>query len=120
MQTIKRIERVETARIENIGSHEYLTIDGVSTRVMRLEHCLPVSAGPQTETMYLLLPQQARKPYGVLVDHIVDSGHFTLEVNKASFQAEGVEGTAIVRDKMTLLLEPGLIAENFDNGWYAR
>jgi two-component system, chemotaxis family, sensor kinase CheA len=118
MQTIKRIERVERASIENVGSQEYLTIDGISTRVVRLDECLPVSVGGRGESMYMLLPQQARKPYGVLVEHIVDSGHYTISLNKASFQAHGVEGTAIVKQKMTLLLEPETMVSTFDKGWY--
>lgn len=120
MQAIKRIEKVDTRHIENMGSQEYLTLDGVSTRVMRLEECLPVAAGSQPESMYLLLPQQARKPYGVLVHHIVDSGHFVVELNQESFKAKGVEGTAIVKQKMTLLLEPEEMVSHFDQGWYVQ
>lgn len=120
MLAIKRIERVETTAIEQMGSHEYLSLDGTSTRIMRIADCLPITRTPPKDIMYLLLPHNARKPYGLLVEGIVDSGLYTLEINSTSFQAAGIEGSTLIKNKMTLVLEPTALVDNYDNGWYAK
>ena len=41
---IRRIEMVGRDRIERVGEHEYVTVDGVSMRVLRLDRVMNVSA----------------------------------------------------------------------------
>ena len=41
---IRRIEMVGLDRIERVGEHEYVTVDGVSMRVLRLDKVINVSA----------------------------------------------------------------------------
>ena len=120
MLAIKRIERVETTAIEQMGAHEYLSLVGTSTRIMRIADCLPITRTKPKDIMYLLLPHNARKPYGLLVEGIVDSGLYSLDINSTSFQAAGIEGSTLIKNKMTLVLEPSALVDNYDNGWYAK
>ena len=118
MQDVKRVEAIETAAIERVGSQEYITLDGVSTRVVRLEDGLQVQGSSQPENMFFLIPQSARKPYGLLVEKLIDSGHYEVKLNKESYQAEGVEGTALIKKKMTVLVNLEQLVHLVDGMWY--
>jgi len=118
MQDVKRVEAIDTTNIERVGSQEYITLDNVSTRVVRLEDGLNVQAGSQPENAFLLIPQNARKPYGLLVEKLVDSGHYEVKLNKESYQAEGVEGTALIKKKMTVLVNLEQLMHLIDGMWY--
>jgi len=118
MQDVKRVEAIETAAIERVGSQEYITLDGISTRVVRLEDGLRVQGSSQPENMFFLIPQNARKPYGLLVEKLIDSGHYEVKLNKESYQAEGVEGTALIKKKMTVLVNLEQLMHLVDGMWY--
>jgi len=118
MQDVKRVEAIETSTIERIGSQEYVTLDGVSTRVVRLEDGLQVQSSSQPENMFFLIPQNARKPYGLLVEKLVDSGHYEVKLNKESYKTDGVEGTALIKKKMTVLVNLEQLMQLVDGMWY--
>jgi two-component system chemotaxis sensor kinase CheA len=118
MQDVKRVESIETSKIETVGSQEYITLDGVSTRVVSLEDGLHMQSGGRIENMFLLIPQNAVKPYGLLVEKLVDSGHYEIKLNKESFQADGVEGTALIKKKMTVLVNLEQLMHLVDGMWY--
>jgi len=118
MQDVKRVEAIETSAIEKVGAQEYITLDGVSTRVVRLEDGLRVQSSSQPENMFFLIPQNARKPYGLLVEKLIDSGHYEVKLNKESYQAEGVEGTALIKKKMTVLVNLDQLMHLVDGMWY--
>ncbi|MDR2594411.1 MAG: chemotaxis protein CheA [Fibromonadaceae bacterium] len=118
MQDVKRVEAVETSSIEKIGAQEYITLDGVSTRVVRLEDGLRVQSSSQPENMFFLIPQNARKPYGLLIEKLIDSGHYEVKLNRDSYQADGVEGTALIKKKMTVLVNLEQLMHLVDGMWY--
>ncbi len=102
---IKRIERISPSKIENVGDSEFITVDGVSTRVIRIDSCLSVSKCDDKEEMFLLLPKHINKPVGILMSDLTDIETVPIELNVDSYKEEGVLGTAIVRGKMTLFLD---------------
>jgi two-component system chemotaxis sensor kinase CheA len=118
MQDVKRVEAVDTKSIERVGSQDYITLDGVSTRVVRPEDGLNVQASARPENAFLLIPQNARKPYGLLVEKLVDSGHYEVKLNKESYQAEGVEGTTLIKKRMTVLINLEQLMHLIDGMWY--
>jgi two-component system chemotaxis sensor kinase CheA len=118
MQDVKRVEAIETSKIERIGSQEYITLDGISTRVVRVEDALSVQCSSQPENMFFLIPQNARKPYGLLVEKLIDSGHYEIKLNSESYLADGVEGTALIKNKMTVLVNLERFMNMIDSMWY--
>jgi two-component system chemotaxis sensor kinase CheA len=120
MQDVKRIETVETSRIERIGSQEYIALDGVSTRVVRLEDILSVQPSMQPENMFFLIPQNVNRPYGLLVERLLDSGHYEVKLNRESYIADGVEGTALIKNRMTILVNLEQLMDILDCMWYGK
>ena len=120
MQDVKRIEAVETSRIERIGSQEYIALDGVSTRVVRLEDILSVQPSSQPENMFILIPQGARKPYGLLIEKLTDSGNYEVKLNRESYLVDGVDGTALIKNRMTILINLEQFMDIVDCMWYGK
>jgi len=102
---IKRIERISPTKIENVGDSEFITVDGVSTHVIRIDSCLSVSKCDDKDEMFLLLPKHINKPVGILMSHLSDIETVPIELNVSSYKEDGLLGTAIVRGKMTLFLD---------------
>ena len=99
---IRRLEHIERKRIEKAGDREFITVDGVSTRILRLESLLNVSPSLDREEMYLLLPKHAAYPVGILLSEVVDIVQTPVELDTDGCAEDGILGSAIIRDHMTL------------------
>jgi len=102
---IKRIERISSNDIQMVGSNEFITIDGVSTHILRLESVLSVAPTSDQDEMFLLLPKHTQKPYGVLFTTLLDVCQAGMNVDTSSFVADGVLGTSIINEIMTIFLD---------------
>ena len=108
---IRRLVMIDRDRIERVGPREFVLVDGVSTPLLRLDRVLPVSAGVDANPLFLLLPKNLARPLGLLVTSIIDTDTLPAECSRAAIQADGVVGSTILRDHMTLLLDIGRLAE---------
>ena len=99
---IKRIERINCKDIERVGEHEFITIDGVPTAILRIEKSLKVSAAVPSDRLYLLLPKHTSKPCGLVATELIDIEQTMVELNTTSHREDGVLGTAVVRGHITL------------------
>lgn len=109
---IRRLEPIRMDRIERLGQQEFVTIDGVSTLIVRLDHYLSVSRCADRAEMLLLLPRNVRRrPIGILLSEVIDTETLNVKLNTAAFQADGLVGTAIVRNQMTLFLDVYRLAD---------
>ena len=108
---IRRIESFDQGKIEYIGDHEYVAIDGVATRILRLEQVLAVSACEPQRATHLVLLKFVREPTGVLISRIVDSESLAVDLQPAPEKEPGILGTAVVRDRLTLFLDSHHLVE---------
>jgi two-component system chemotaxis sensor kinase CheA len=107
---IRRIEMIARERVERVGEHEYVTVDGVSMRILRLDKVLNVSApvdleAGSTATMSLVLPKFEHQPVAILVSRIVDTESLAVDLQQHPGQDQGILGSAIVRGRLTLFLD---------------
>ncbi len=116
---IKRIETIKTENIEHIGGREYITIEGQSTLILRPDRYLAVTPTEDKKEMFLIIPRVARHPFGVLVSQLLDTIETTVELNTESYAEEGLLGTAIIKDKMTLFLDIDSIIRKAEPSWFA-
>ncbi len=108
---IRRLVMIDRNRIERVGQREFVTVDGVSTPLLRLDQVLPVSAGVDANPLFLLLPKNLARPLGLLITSIIDTETLPAEFSRVAFQAEGVVGSAILRGHLTLLLDVSRLAD---------
>ncbi len=116
---IRRIEKIKMSDIEQIGHKEFITVDNMSTKVLRLDHILSVSSAEESEEAFLLLPKHIHKPFGILVTSLVDIENSTIDLNTESYTEDGLLGTTIMQDKMTLFIDIYRLIEISEPDWFA-
>lgn len=114
IQAIKRIERVQAQQIQRVGEREFVTVDGASTAVLRLERVLPVSPVVDASELFLLLPKTPRALYGVVASRLVDIGDYDITLDRDAFRAEGVTATALIDKTMTLLVDLDVVGRSVE------
>ncbi len=117
---IKRIERIKLSNIEKVGQKEFITIDGVSTIIIRLDHYLKVSECEEKEEMYLLLPKYTKSPFGILVSSIIDINGTSTDIKQESYNEDGLLGTNIVLNTMTLFIDIYKIIEIASKSYFTQ
>ena len=115
---IKRIERIPAANIEMVGNQEYITLEGNSLRILRLNSHFNVSPCVDNEEMFLLLPKHMKRNFGILVSKIIDTEETSLDLDVESYVEDGILGTHIIRDKMTLYVDIFRLIELSDPSWF--
>jgi two-component system chemotaxis sensor kinase CheA len=115
---VRRIEKISVGQIEKIGNKEFITIDDVSTRIVRLENILSVSPCIEKETLFLLLPKHIKRPFGILLSAVVDTAEAPMQLNIESYMEEGLLGTAIIQKKLTLFLDIYRLIELLEPNWF--
>jgi len=114
---IRRIEKIAMSAIERIGDREYITVDEKSTRVLRLDHALKVTPVAEHESMHLILPRLFSRPVGILVSDLIDIEETAVELNIESYPEDGLLGTAIIRNTMTLFVDINRLVEIVEPEW---
>ena len=114
---IRRVEKIALSAIEQIGEREYITVDEKSTRVLRLDHALKVSPVAEHESMHLILPRLSSRPVGILISDLIDIEETAVELNTESYPEDGLLGTAIIRDTMTLFVDINRLVEIVEPEW---
>lgn len=102
LQLVKRIERIERKRLERIGDKEFISVDGHPTRIVRLDQALKVSACQDRDDMHLILPKHSSRPFGLLISSLVDIVESPMDLKTDGYHEEGVLGTAVLRDRITI------------------
>ena len=76
---VRRVELLDMSRVEHIGDREFVTIDGQSTRIVRLNNAMNVSPCDDASTMFLILPKFVSEPMGILAHRIIDTESLAIE-----------------------------------------
>jgi two-component system chemotaxis sensor kinase CheA len=105
MRAVRRIVMVRRECIERVGDGEFVVLEGVPTRLLRLERWLDVPAGPDRPIMFMLLPRGVESPMGFLVEEILDSDRAAVDLYRDAMAGPGVAGTAVLRGRLTSLLD---------------
>jgi two-component system, chemotaxis family, sensor kinase CheA len=108
---IRRIEMIDVNRIEQVGDQEFVTLDGLAIRIIRLDRILNVTACPQQPTMYLVLPKFVPEPMGILISRIVDTDSLVIDLQRATIADPGILGTGMVRGRLSLFLDIQFVRE---------
>lgn len=115
---IRRIEKISASAMESVGDKEFITVDGVSTRVIRLEHYLSVGPARERDDMFLILPKFCKRPFGLLMTEIIDIEQTQVRLNTESYVQDGLLGTDIIRGHLTLFPDLYRLVELAEPGWF--
>jgi len=113
---LRRVEIISSKSIQEIGDKEYISLNGQTTLIIRLDSILNVSQIlEKRKKMFLLLPKQANIPMGILISSIIDVVNMPLTINKQDYIEEGFLGSSLVNEKITLFLDLFRIVEKITN-----
>lgn len=112
---VLRLERIYTKDIEKMGNQLFIKYRGTGLPVVRLDEHIPVGPLPsETEELFLIIPKHgqngmksgSRARGGIMASRIIDAMDVQVTMQKPFFDGPGLEGAAIVGDKLTLFLDP--------------
>ncbi|MDM8535775.1 chemotaxis protein CheW [Desulfobacterales bacterium HSG17] len=116
---IRRIEHIRSSSIDHVGDKEFITVDGIPNRILRMDTVLNVSQCEQGDEMLLLLPKHIRRPFGILISEVVDTLQADLALNLDSHMEKGLLGTAVIDNHMTLFIDLYHLIELAEPEWFA-
>lgn len=114
---ILRLERLSVKDIRTVGNQSFIHYLGKGLPIVRLDRHLPVKPMPEdAEDLYLLIPKADRDGKsaaraGIVVLNIVDAVDVEVNLEPPLLQGPGLEGSAIIQDKLTLFLNPGRLLD---------
>lgn len=118
LQLVRRVEKISKTAIERMGEREFINLDGIPTRILRLENLLPVSPCPDSDSYHLLLPKFSERPFGILFSEIRDIEDIPLDLATRSVPGKGILGAAVIREKLSLFLDPFQLIESAEPDWF--
>src|SRR5262249_19381484 len=110
---VRRIEEIQSSEIQRVGDREYVMIHDQAIPVLRLDRYVKVSPATAQDKMYLLLPRHMKEPIGILFSQIIDTEIALIQLDTQSHREDGIMGTAVVRERMTLFLDLYRLADRF-------
>lgn len=111
---VMRVESVSTNDIERIGPMECLRKNHDSTlRLVQLSEILPIRPpSERKKEFFLIVPRPPFDGIGIIASRIVDSVDLSeTQIDRATLQAKGLLGSAVLSDRLSLVLDLDAIAE---------
>jgi len=115
---IKRIDNFTSDMIKYIGDKEFVTIDNISTQLIRLEKVLNVSQIKEQEHLCLMIPKFSKKPFAVIFSSMNDIKSVSLNINTTSYIQDGLLGTLVIDDDIVLFPDLFRLIEIAEPTWY--
>lgn len=112
-EKVLRLEQIDASNIEHVGGQEFIQYRGTGLPLIRLDQHLPVQPlASGLSKLFLIIPKhvvngsvgEARA--GILVSRIVDAMDIRVDLRESQANEHGLEGSAIVQDKLTVFLDP--------------
>jgi two-component system, chemotaxis family, sensor kinase CheA len=121
LDSVLRLEKFETSKIERISGREFLTYRGKGLPLIRFESYLSVSPAPyDLQESYLIIPKSGNGVAGLIATKILDTLEVDVELEKTLLEQPGVKGSGVINGVLTLFIEPegllqtaGLLQHNY-------
>lgn len=102
---VSRVEEVDIARLQKIGSKYYVAFQGQTTRVIRPEHYLPISVRKSKPAkVYIILPKLVKHSIGIIAEEIHDAIYTEVSLDKDGVCGKGILGSALINNTVVTLL----------------
>ena len=112
---ISRIEIIDPAQIQEIGTGKYINIAEETVQIIRPENFIPVRArGYKNERLYLITLKLCSAPIGLLAGKVLDKIEGTFELAQDRLYSEYIYGTSTYSEKILVFLNPTAIAEKVE------
>ena len=105
LSAVRRVVMIQRERIERVGERELVNVDGTAVNVMRLDRFLDLSACPDQDPLFLILPRHGGESVGLLASQIVDTPTLPVRLDTQAYRADGILGSMMIRDQIAVFLD---------------
>jgi two-component system chemotaxis sensor kinase CheA len=121
LSLVSRLEKISAVQdIEIAGGKEVIRYRGASMPIIRLDNFLSISSAPYQEEAFIIVFELNDLNIGFYVSKIIDTVEININIDKETFDKNGLLGSSIIQGKVTLLLDVYAIIESFDPTWFTR
>jgi len=120
LELITRIERVPVSKIEKIKDRQFLQYQGENLQLVFLEDHLPVNRPlrDNTDKIGIIIPKLIKYPMGIVIDNVLDTVDAKVDLDTSTMMAPGLFGSAVIEEKITLLIDMYRLFEMAAPEWY--
>ncbi|MDA8427616.1 MAG: chemotaxis protein CheW, partial [Treponema sp.] len=120
LESVDRVMKITRSDIDTVGKSRMITHDGATVPVFALGDALPVSDIMEgSGELALILARAADRNLGILATPPVDSLSTEAEIDTSTFAGRGLQGSAIIRGKTTLVVDVEDFARVVKLEWFS-
>lgn len=119
MDLVSRIERIESAEIDSVGSHKVLRYQGGTLPLVSIEDVVKVNEAVLPEHVHIAVFKIGETEVGLIAPLLRDIQKFDLSRNAAEHQEDGVAGIIVINDVTTRLLDLYGLSKHALPSWFA-
>jgi two-component system chemotaxis sensor kinase CheA len=106
LSMVSRVEEIKWEDVEQIGDMEYIRFRGAPLRLIRPEDFISIGkCEKKKDKLYVIIPKLVSNPMGILIREIHDTLHTYVKLAGDNIQSDCLIGSAIINDKITLLID---------------
>lgn len=111
LDTVARIEKVESDQIERIGSKEFIKRDDSSFPLIRIHDFIPVSPpGDLPKDFFIILPKNSERKVGIVAQTVYDVMETSITLDTNNIKGAGIMGSTILNNRLTIIIDmPSLL-----------
>ncbi len=113
--SVERIERLVSSRIEQVGNQKVVQYRGGALPLYELSKLIDIAPLPEREQQEVIVFKVKDREFGLMVTPPVDTIEVNLNIDDGTLKQEGVKGSMIINDHTTLLIDIFEMARKFLN-----
>jgi two-component system, chemotaxis family, sensor kinase CheA len=118
MDVVARIERIRTDQIDSVGGQELLQYRDASVPLLRLENVISARPAESQMWVYVIVFAIGGKEVGLIAPRLEDIRRVSTNVDTVTFQEPGVQGSLVLNERTTRLIDLFQIAELAHAEWF--
>ncbi len=118
LDLVDRIEQVKASDIQTMGGKRVLKYRGGSLPLFTLADVAQVNPLPEQENLIVLIFTMGDHKVGFLVLPPLDVLETRVEIDQKTVRQKGISGTALVNDRLTLMLDIFELVETMYPEWF--
>lgn len=119
MDIVARIERIRTDQIDSVGGQELVQYRESSVPLLRLENIISARPAEAQNWVYVIVFTINGKEVGLIAPRLEDIRRVPTNVDTVTFQEPGIQGSLIISERTTRLVDLFQIAEIAHAEWFA-
>ncbi|MEH0022762.1 MAG: chemotaxis protein CheW [Desulfobacter sp.] len=118
LSIVERIERIQTADIEQIGDRKVVQYRGGSLPLYELSQVADVDELPSKEQQEVIVFKVKDKELGLMVTPPVDALEVQLDIDTSTLKQTAISGSMIISDHTTLLVDIFELVKALNPEWF--